>query len=270
MPFTTLITASHAASARPSPDWVVIDCRFRLSDPAYGRRAHAAGHIPGAVYAHLNDDLSGPVVPGQTGRHPLPDPQRLAYQLGRWGVHKEAQVVAYDDLGGAIASRLWWLLRWLGHRAVAVLDGGWDAWTHAGLPIETVAPVPASRRFTPHLHPHLIADADEVAAGVPCLLDARAAERYRGEHEPIDPVAGHIPGALNTPFKDSLTAAGFMRSPEALRTRFGPVLAGRAPEDTVVYCGSGVTACHVLLAMAHAGLEGARLYPGSWSEWIAR
>jgi len=272
MAFTTLIDPETLQAHLDDPDWVVVDCRFSLSDPAYGRRAYQDAHIPGAVYAHLDEDLSGPIVPGRTGRHPLPDPDRLAQKLGAWGIDNRTQVVAYDDAGGAFAARLWWLLGWLGHDAVAVLDGGWSRWVREGRPVRSGIETRSPRTFVPRIRPERVVSADEVLQHLhdPAwrLLDARAPARYRGEQEPIDPVAGHIPGAVNAPFAENLTPDGTFRPSEQLRQRFEALLGDVPSERVVCYCGSGVTAAHNLLAMAHAGLPGARLYAGSWSEWI--
>ncbi|GIV61135.1 MAG: putative 3-mercaptopyruvate sulfurtransferase [Rhodothermaceae bacterium] len=250
----------------------MVDCRFSLQDPERGRRAYREAHIPGAVYAHLDDDLSGPVVPGRTGRHPWPDPDALAATLSAFGIDETVQVVAYDDAGGAIAARLWGLLTWLGHDAVAVLDGGWPAWQRAGYPVRGGEERRPPRRFVPRPRPGLLVTAGDVerVRQDPAwrLLDARAPERFRGEHEPIDPVAGHIPGAVSAPFAGNLDDGGRFLPPETLRARYATLLGEVPPERVVCYCGSGVTANHVRLAMAHAGLGLPRLYPGSWSEWI--
>ena len=270
MAHTTLITAATLQAHLDDPDWVVVDCRFNLADPAAGRRAYQAGHIPGARYAHLDEDLSAPVT-ATTGRHPLPDPARLAATLGAWGIGPGTQVLAYDDLGGMLAAaRLWWLLRWLGHTAVAVLDGGLPAWTRAGLPLSTDVPVIAARTFIARPDDRLWLTVEQVQ-GLPAhelLLDARGAARYRGEMEPIDPVVGHIPGALNLPTESNLAADGCFLPAAALRARFAALLGERPAARVVHSCGSGVTACHNLLAMEVAGLSGSRLYAGSWSEWI--
>lgn len=252
---------------------VVVDCRFDLSRPEAGENAWRAGHIPGARYAHLDRDLAGPRLPG-SGRHPLPDPPQLTALFSCWGIGAETQVVAYDDSGGAIAARLWWLLRWLGHAPVALLDGGWQAWLAAGLPVSaTPAPAPAARDFHATAGCMPVADAAGIESrlGDPrlLLLDVRAPARYRGAVEPIDPVAGHIPGARNRPCSENLDERGCFRSPAALAAEFRQLIGGRAMSDVVVTCGSGVTACHGLFALELAGLPGARLYPGSWSEWIA-
>jgi thiosulfate/3-mercaptopyruvate sulfurtransferase len=273
MPHTTLISPAGLLPHLADPGWAVFDCRFSLNDPARGREEYRQGHIPGAVYLHLNDDLSGPVVPGRTGRHPLPDPATLAARLGRWGVGAGVQVVAYDDSGGSMAVRLWWLLGWLGHEAVAVLDGGWPAWQAAGYPTAAGDEAPrAARSFTPRLRPEWVADTAAVDAlrADPRyrLFDARTAERYRGENETIDPVAGHIPGAHSAPYAANLDPQGRFLPPEALRARYRALLGDIPAGQSIFYCGSGVTAAHHVLALAHAGLGSARLYPGSWSEWI--
>jgi thiosulfate/3-mercaptopyruvate sulfurtransferase len=270
--YTTLIATDELAAHLDDPDWAVVDCRFSLQDPGQGRRAYQAGHIPGAVYAHLDEDLSGPVVPGRTGRHPLPEPELFAARLGRWGIGNTTQVVAYDDAGGAYAARLWWMLRWLGHEAVAVLDGGWSAWVAAGLPqrigIETRPPTV----FTARPRPELVATASEVMLRRLDpdwrVLDARGADRFRGENETLDPVAGHIPGAVSAPYADNLAPDGRFRDPASLRQRYQKLLGTVPAAHTICYCGSGVTAAHDLLAIFHAGLGEGRLYPGSWSEWI--
>lgn len=269
---TTLIVHEALAALVERGAAAVIDCRFSLGDTEAGRRAYLAGHVPGAVYAHLDEDLSGPVAPKRTGRHPLPDPDAFRRRLEQWGVGDGRQVVAYDDQGGAIAARLWWMLRWLGHDAVAVLDGGWTAWRAAGGAAETDVPRPAPGRLTPRLRPELVASADDVESARESadqrVLDARALERFRGDVEPIDPVAGHIPGARSFPLTENLESGRF-RSAAEIRERMRRVLGEVSPERAIVYCGSGVTACHVLLAAEHAGLGSPRLYAGSWSEWIA-
>jgi thiosulfate/3-mercaptopyruvate sulfurtransferase len=270
--YQTLITPADLGPHTADPAWAVVDCRFLLRDPPAGRRAYLEGHIPGAVYAHLNDDLSGPVIPGRTGRHPLPEPAELAQRFSLWGIDGRTQVVAYDDSGGSMAARLWWALKWLGHDAAAVLDGGWQAWQQAGLPRARGEERRTPRRFVSRLRPGLAVSAETVnqvrAAPDWRVLDARAAERFRGENETIDPVAGHIPGALSAPFADNLDAEGRFRGPGELRARYQRLLGGAPAERVVAYCGSGVTAAHDVLAMAYAGLGEARLYAGSWSEWI--
>jgi len=252
-------------------DLVVVDCRFDLMKPMAGREAYQAGHIPGAQYADLNQDLSAPVVPGVTGRHPLPDPATLAATLGSWGISSRTTVVAYDEANGSIAARLWWLLLWLGNERTFVLDGGLAAWKAVGGLLETTPPTARPATFTPRVRPELLVDvgAVEVASrsGDPPLLDARAAPRYWGDEEPIDRVAGHIPAARSLPF-GSLLDSGRFAAPERVRTAFETVLAGADSAEAVCYCGSGVTACHLLLGAVHAGLPMPRLYAGSYSEWI--
>ncbi len=269
--YQTLIQPVELMAQLHREDWCVIDCRFDLADSEAGRLAYREAHIAGAVYAHLNEDLSAPVVPGQTGRHPLPAPEVAAATFRRLGVRQGAQVVAYDDKGGAIAARAWWMLRWLGHERVAVLDGGWNSWTQMGLSIASGTPSVEPGDFVARPHPEWIADRALVERirqdSDHALVDSRTAERYRGEYEPIDPIAGHIPGAINLPFPDNLEDRRF-RSTNQLNERFAQALGDTPAERTVFYCGSGVTACHNILAHAHAGRGMARLYPGSWSEWI--
>jgi thiosulfate/3-mercaptopyruvate sulfurtransferase len=271
MPYTILITTHDLAAHLHDPDWLIVDCRFSLDRPDRGREDYLRSHIPGAIYAHLNDDLSGTIVPGVTGRHPLPAIEDMARRFGAWGIDSRTQVVAYDDAGGAMAARLWWLLRWLGHDAVAVLDGGWQQWLAEDRPVKHESPRPMPRLFEPRPHPDLVVDADDVLAMINDsqrrIIDSRAADRYRGENETIDPVAGRIPGALNAPYAENLAADGRFRSPGELAARFRSLLDGD-PSEAVFYCGSGVTAAHNLLALAHAGLGDARLYAGSWSGWI--
>ena len=270
MNYTTLIDLVTLEAHLNDPDWVVMDCRFSLADTEAGHRAYRDSHLPCARYAHLDEDLSGPVTPA-TGRHPLPDPERLAQKLGEWGIGHDTQVVAYDDMGGMLAAtRLWWLLRWLGHAACAVLDGGLPAWRRAGLPLTAEAPTARPAGFTPRPDDRLWMTTAQVLTlpEAEVLLDARAAARYRGEMELIDPVAGHIPGALNLPTEGNLTPEGHFLPVAALRERFAVALGDRPPATVIHTCGSGVTACHNLLAMEVAGLSGSRLYAGSWSEWI--
>src|SRR5699024_5816217 len=228
-------------------------------------------HVPGAYYAHLDRDLSARAGP-RSGRHPLPDPQALAGRFARWGVTPARQLIAYDQVSGMFAARLWWLARWLGHSAVAVLDGGYDAWSAQELPVTDRRPPDRNSRYETHAQRAQWLDLDQVrqlvgAGKGSSLLDARSRVRYRGDEEPLDPRAGHIPGARNLPYAENIDEAGRFLAPEALRRRFDPVLAGREPESVVHTCGSGVSACHNLLAMELAGLPGSRLYPGSWSEW---
>ena len=270
--YTTLISTQDVAQNLDNPDWAIIDCRFNLSDTEAGRRAYRDGHIPGAQYAHLDEGLSGPVKPGKTGRHPLPNPDVAAMRFERLGIGNGTQVVAYDDSGGMVAARLWWMLRWLGHDAVAVLDGGWPRWIGEGRLLETAIPVARPRAFIPHPRPEFLVGINTVekVRREPAfkLVDSRAAERYRGEVEPIDPVAGHIPGALNLPNTETLGAEGIFLSEEALKAHFQQALGEAEAKQTIFYCGSGVSACRNILAYKHAGLGDAKLYPGSWSEWI--
>jgi thiosulfate/3-mercaptopyruvate sulfurtransferase len=270
MPFTTLISATELDAEMASGACVVVDCRFDLANVDWGRGEYAASHIPGAVYAHLDNDLSGPKT-GTNGRHPLPAPDALRRTLSRLGIGDETQVVAYDEGSGMYASRLWWLLRWVGHESVAVLDGGFAKWTAEGRPTTLGDEQNAPRVFTGWPRAELTVDADTVAALAVDrdwrVVDARAPERYRGEVEPLDRIAGHIPGAVNHFYKSNLTEGGVFRSPSELRQMLGAATENVPPDHVVCYCGSGVTACHNLLALEHAGLHGAKLYPGSWSEW---
>lgn len=268
---TTLVNVDTLAAHLADTSWLIVDCRFDLAQPAAGEAAYNAGHIPGAVYAHLDRDLSSPIAP-TTGRHPLPDPERFAATLSDWGVGTDIQVIAYDADNGMYASRLWWLLRWVGHRAVAVLDGGFKAWTAAGGSTDTEIPARSSSKFLARPDRELWLDADQVRERVQRpdwrLLDARAPERFAGKVEPLDKVAGHVPGARNHPFASNLAGNGRFGAPEELRRAYEQSQAGVSDDRTIAMCGSGVTACHLLLAMAVAGKPGARLYAGSWSEWI--
>ena len=271
MAYTTLISTEELGQHLGDSDFVIVDCRHNLADTAAGENAYRQAHIPGAHFLHLDRDLSG-VKTGRNGRHPLPEVGALASALGRIGIDASKQVVAYDQNTGMWASRLWWLLRWLGHERVAVLDGGVDKWVAERRPLSAELPAQRESTFTPKPAP-LNVSAEEVlrhlGEGGMTILDARAPERYRGDMEPIDPVAGHIPGAINRPYTVNLTPQGTLKAPAALRHEFEAQLAGRDPASVVHHCGSGVTACHNLLAMAVAGLPGSRLYPGSWSEWCS-
>jgi thiosulfate/3-mercaptopyruvate sulfurtransferase len=277
----TLMTPRQLATRLDDPDLVVIDCRFDLARPQWGSEAYAAVRIPHALYAHLDRDLSGPRTPS-TGRHPLPEVGELAARLGRWGIDTQVQVVAYDQGPGAYAARLWWLLRWLGHARVAVLDGGMAAWQQEKLPLDSTpfseahAARPA-RRFDARPDQEMLVSTTEIEGMVASgqfagadlvLVDARSADRFAGRNETIDPVAGHLPGARNHPFTDNVDCAGRFLNRGALRERYAKTLEGVPPDEAICMCGSGVTACHNLLAMEVAGLKGARLYAGSWSEWI--
>jgi thiosulfate/3-mercaptopyruvate sulfurtransferase len=270
--FTTLITADELARQLDDSQWIVCDCRHDLTDYEAGRREYASAHIPGARFLHLDEDLSGPKT-GLNGRHPLPHPATFALRLGALGIDSTKQVIAYDASGGCYAARLWWMLRWSGHSAVAVLDGGWQAWTAGGHPVSAEEPRVQSATYTPRLRPDLAVDAAYVATHCTdpaiALIDARAPDRFRGENETLDPVAGHIPGALNRFFRSNLEASGSFKPAEALKNEFVSLLGTRSPGTAVHQCGSGVTACHNLLAMEHAGLSGSRLYAASWSEWVS-
>jgi thiosulfate/3-mercaptopyruvate sulfurtransferase len=272
--FTTLIDAHTLSQHLHDPQWVILDCRHDLMNPDFGRAAFADGHIQGAQFANIDTDLSGAKVGADgvfRGRHPLPDRTSLVETLRGWGINEDSQVVAYDAHGGMYAARLWWLLRWVGHGAVAVLDGGLAAWSAAGLPLVTAQasrPLGNLRERQALVRTVSVADVVENLSSARCqVVDARANDRFRGENETIDPVGGHIPGARNRFFKDNLQADGRFKDAAALRQELAAVVG--APERAIMQCGSGVTACHNLLALEIAGLGGAALYPGSWSEWCA-
>ena len=271
MNYTTLIDTETLARKLDS-GWCVFDCRFVLNDPQAGERAYAAGHIVGAHYLDLDRDLAGPRT-ATSGRHPLPDPEALAARLAGFGVDSATQVIAYDAAAGEFAARPWWLLRWLGHPHVAVLDGGWHQWLKEGRAASQEPPAagsPGNFQARPNnslwLGSGRISERMRSKSG--CLLDARGSSRFCGDEEPIDPVAGHVPGAVNLPYSGNVTEDGRFKSAAALKRRFRAALKTVAPADTACMCGSGVTACHNLLAMEVAGLSGAKLYAGSWSEWI--
>lgn len=270
--YTTIVDPQTLAAHIDDRNWVVMDCRFNLMNPEEGRQLYHQGHIPNARFMDLNEDLASPKT-ATTGRHPLPDAQQLANKLGELGVDENTQVVVYDGDCGAFAARAWWLLRWLGHEAVAVLDGGLKHWQQAGFSLTPELPKIISRSFTGRPDNNLWVDTAFVesfieAKGNGMLLDARAAERFRGEQEPADPIAGHVPTAYNAPFSGNLNEQQQFLPAEQLRQRFEGLLGGRPVQETVCMCGSGVTACHNLLALEIAGLSGARLYVGSWSEWV--
>lgn len=273
MNWTTLVGATDLAAVLGDDGLRVVDARSALSDSEAGRNAYAQSHLPRAVYADLNKDLSDLSKRG-VGRHPLPDDTVFASKLGEWGIGREHQVVVYDVGDGSMAAaRFWWLLKLMGHPRVAVLDGGLAAWREQGLPetgaVPDIQPMPS---YPARFDWHRVATVDEVRERLDedsgWLFDARAAERFRGDVEPIDPVAGHVPSALNRPYAENLQSGRF-KSSEKLREELVPMLAGRDPSDTVLMCGSGVTACHLLLAFEHAGLHGAKIYAGSWSGWIS-
>ena len=271
MSYTALVAAATLAAHLDDPAWLVIDVRHQLADTGYGECIYAENHIPGAVFLHCDYDLSGSMT-GSNGRHPLPAPEKLAARLGEIGIGPQTQVVAYDDAQGMIAGRLWWLLRWLGHERVAVLDGGLQAWQAANGALTSELPRLRPVSFVAKVHDSMV-DADYVQAFLQTsrmhLVDARSPDRFRGENETIDPVGGHIPGAVNRFFRENLQADGRFKPVAELRAEWLMVLAGASPEQVVHQCGSGVSACHNILAMEIAGLPGSRLYAGSWSEWCA-
>jgi thiosulfate/3-mercaptopyruvate sulfurtransferase len=274
--FTTVIEPAELAAHLGESSWAILDCRCDLALPKWGAQAWASGHIPGALYVDLERDLSGART-AASGRHPLPEVAALAATFGRLGIDAGVQVVAYDQATGAFAARAWWLLRWLGHRAAAVLDGGFAAWERAALPVSRALDTRAPRQFVAAADPAMVASTAEVAAaldsgalqrGETLLIDARSAERFAGENETLDPVAGHIPGARNHPYSGNLDPQQRFHGVQQLQRQWQHTLRGTAPAAVIAMCGSGVTACHNLLALEAAGLSGARLYAGSWSEWI--
>jgi thiosulfate/3-mercaptopyruvate sulfurtransferase len=271
MEFQTLIGVDSLRELLGEPRLAVVDCRFDLMNPDAGRQAYLRSHIPGARYADLNRDLSAPIGP-MTGRHPLPTPEAFAAWLGSAGIGNDTQVVAYDDANGSMAARLWWMLRWVGHEAVAVLDGGFKAWSAGGGALEAGHTDIRGTQFIPHPDPEAVLSTADVQRALQdpaaLLVDARAQERYAGTVEPIDFVAGHIPGAVNHPFTANLDADGHFLPSDEIKRRWQERLSGRQPRHLIAMCGSGVTACHNLLSLQAAGFTGAKLYAGSWSEWI--
>lgn len=266
-----LISVADLADHLEDPDWRVVDCRHNLAAPAAGEAAYQENHIPGAVFMHMDRDLSGPKT-GHNGRHPLPEVALLVRRLEMLGIGNQTRVVAYDDCGGMMAARLWWLLRWLGHGAVSVLDGGFPAWVAAGQPVDGAAPQSRLGHFTARVQPWVVL-ASKVLAGLGhpgrLILDARAPDRFHGENETMDPVGGHIPGARNRFFRNNLTPDGHFKPAHELQREFQEILGALSPEQVIHQCGSGVSACHNLLAMELAGLPGSKLYAGSWSEWCS-
>jgi thiosulfate/3-mercaptopyruvate sulfurtransferase len=272
MNFTTLVTVPELAAHLDDAGWIVCDCRHDLAQYDAGSSAYAKAHIPGARFLHLDEDLSGPKT-GVNGRHPLPHPITFTLRLAALGIDNRRQVVAYDNSGGVFAARLWWMLRWVGHTRVAVLDGGMDSWVKAGHPVTAQWPSINPATYNPDPHPQLAVDTQAVFANLRDnalrIVDARSPDRFRGENETLDPVAGHIAGAINRFFKHNLREDGCFKSAADLRHEFTALLNGQSPNGVVHQCGSGVTACHNLLAMETAGMNGSRLYPGSWSEWVS-
>ena len=266
----TLVTPATLSQHVNDPSWVVVDCRFDLTDPGKGETQYRAGHIPGARYAHLDRHLSGEKT-GTNGRHPLPTKEQMIKSFSELGIGPQCQVVAYDADSSMFAGRLWWMLRWMGHDGVAVLDGGLARWQREGHAVKGGVESPPAVQFKGATRQGWRLTADEVASGLGTeprlLVDSRTAERYRGIGETLDKVGGHIPGAANYFFQQNLADDKTFKSPEALKAQWAPILQGRDPKDVVVYCGSGVTACHNLLALEHAGIHGVKIFPGSWSEW---
>jgi len=269
---TTLVSTDELAAHLHDPTWALVDCRFDLDDVKAGERAYREAHVPGAIYVHLDRHLSGPRT-GVNGRHPLPLPEQMSATFGELGLEGGLQIAVYDQGAGMYAARLWWMLRYLGHDAVAVVDGGFAKWVAEGRPVRAGWVVRTPCRFDgdPRLGMLVLAGELErrLADSPSRLIDARSPERYRGEVEPLDPVAGHIPGAVNHHYQQNLGQDGTFLPAAELKRRLAPLLGGEPASHAVCYCGSGVTACHTLLAMAHAGLGLGRLYAGSWSEWCA-
>jgi len=271
MRFTTLVSTEQLAQHLDDPDWIVFDCRFTLTNTEAGRAAYQQGHIPGARYVHLDEDMSSAVTP-TSGRHPLPEVKVFADKLSSWGVDNIKQVVVYDDSFGSMAVKMWWLLRWLGHDNVALLNGNWQMWNKHKLPVTTELPRIIPAHFEPQVRNELLVDTEEVdfARRERCsvLIDARPEQRFAGEREPLDKVAGHIPGSLNWVYEENLDFDGTYLPADELKEAYLNLMNGLKPEQVIHTCGSGVTACHNMLAMEIAGLHGSKLYAGSWSEWI--
>jgi thiosulfate/3-mercaptopyruvate sulfurtransferase len=267
---TTLISTDVLAEHLADKSWLIADCRYNLNEDVWGRAQYEAAHVPGAVFVDVAHDLAGQQT-GANGRHPVPATEDMAATFGRLGIADDTQVIAYDQEAGAFASRLWWMLRYLGHDAIAVLDGGFAKWTREGRPVRGGVETRGSAGFTARLRKDMRVTVDETLArlGDPSvlLIDARSPDRYAGRPDPLDTIYGHIPGARNRYYRHNVSEAGTMRSARELRTDFEKIVGGSAASQVVMYCGSGITACHNLLAMEHAGLHGARLFAGSWSEW---
>lgn len=269
--YTTLIEAEQLFENYTHPKWVIVDCRFDLANPDWGFLDYQTAHIPGSVYAHLDYDLSGSKT-SLNGRHPLPDPLEFCQRIGKLGISNDSQVIVLDTVGGSFCSRLWWMLRWLGHQAVAVLNGGLSAWKSHGYPVNSGIEMNPPAQFHGQPDSNCLVSTKEIRALISDsnykLLDARTPARHRGEIEPYDILAGRIPGSMNRFHENNLLPDGRLKPAATLRSEFTQLLANTPPENVIVYCGSGVTACHHLLAMESAGIPGAKLYAGSWSEWI--
>ncbi len=272
MAYKTLVSVKELADNLENPDWMIVDCRFTLAEPEWGHKTYQQEHIAGAVYANLDDDLSGPIIPGKTSRHPLPETNEFAEKLSAWGIDEKVQVVVYDDRAGGIAGRLWWMLKWLGHEAAAVLDGGYPEWTQGNKATRDGIETRTRRSFIPKVNNDLLVNVDDVIAvgksKDKLLIDSRAPIRFSGESEQLDPVAGHIPGAINLHYVQNIDEDGLFFTPEKMQERFVNILGDTPAEGVVFYCGSGVTAAHNILSVAHAGLGMPKMYAGSWSEWI--
>lgn len=270
--FDALISTSELESRLEDENWAIFDSRFYLTNPSRGREEYGISHLPRARYVHLDEDLSGAILPGDTGRHPLPPPEVFGQRLSNWEIDERVQVVVYDNLGGAIAARMWWMLRWLGHNKVAVLDGGWQKWLKENRPVTGEIKLRPPRQFKYEVQETMVVDVifvDRIKADPQYLLvDSRDGARYRGDEEPIDPVAGHIPGAVSAPYQENLTPAGVFKPVDQLTERFDELLKNHDSGQTVFYCGSGVTSAHNILALKLVGYGEPKLYAGSWSEWI--
>ena len=271
--YSSLISPKTVNEHLEDPNWRFFDCRYVLTEPDKKQAEFAESHLPGATYAHVNHDLAAPQIQGKTGRHPLPKIAELSKTFSAWGISSSTQVVVYDDAGGAYAVRLWWMLRWLGHDAVAVMDGGWPRWVQEGRQVTAALTVSEPKIFKASPRDYWLVTAEDIKADLDNyevrILDARNSDRFQGINETLDPVAGHIPGAVSAPFVENLDEDGNWKSKSVLRLMYEKLLSGSPAEQAVSYCGSGITACHNILAMYHAGLGDSRLYCGSWSDWIA-
>jgi len=272
MSYRSIISADVVQQHVNNPQWRIVDCRFNLKNPDEGLALYQMEHIPNAVYAHLDHDLSSPVT-ANSGRHPLPDVEHFKQKLGQWGINRDTQVVVYDDAAGSYATRLWWMLRWLGHDSVAALDGGFSSWKQQGLPVTADIPPVRSTTYIGEPKLDMLVDSDmlqqKLGQSQTLLIDVRDPNRFQGLEEPIDKVAGHIPGAINIPWKNNIAENGLYLPKAQLYDHYIKVLRDTPIDNTVFMCGSGVTACHSLLALEYVGIQGAKLYPGSWSAWIS-